>query len=278
MKTNIKLFLIAALAMMSVHGWGADETTYPAGIYYFEFIGFNSTSDQKVFGFNMFNNLTNYHSQSGDVVQLYSEGTCNANVNRNSFNYFSNKTSGVPMDVVAIDLSSPVSIQSDNACLKLGVGASSATAWGTFNWKKYSDVGTPEALSTGVYYLKITRTGASSYSVAWQTSGSLPACAATDHTLTFNSSDDDKGSVTGTVAGDAESSPVSSVAEGAEIVLTATPSSSAYLFTCWKVGDDIVSYDNPYTFDMPDADITVTAEFEDNRKSSGGCGNCFTVE
>ena len=282
MKTNIKLFLIAALAMISIHGWGADETTYPVGIYYFEFIGFNSTSNQKVFGFNMFNNLTNYHEQSGDVVQLYSEGTCNANVTRDRHDYYHNKTSGVPMDVVAIDLSSPVSIQSDNDCLKLGVGESSATAWGTFNWKKYTDVGTPIAFSTGVYYLKITRTGDGTYTVAWQTSGSLPACANAGHTVTFAANNGSLGSIT--TAKQGESGSATDITSGSTLIkedtnvrLVATPTGTN-VFVGWKnSSDEYVSYDADYSFSMPDENVSLTAVFEAKRQVDG-CANCFTVE
>lgn len=116
-------------------------------------------------------------------------------------------------------------------------------------------------------YFKINTTGTG----GTKQSGYTPPSPG--HTLTFNKTG--SGSVSATVDNSPETSPVSSVEEGTTIVLTATPSSS--VFTCWKVGDDIVSYDNPYTRTMPDEDLTVTAVFEADRKIDG-CANCFKYE
>lgn len=281
MRTNIKILLVALMAMVGVSGWAVD-VTWPAGIYYIEFVGFNSTSEQKVFGFNIFNNLENYHIQSGSVVQLYSEGTCNTNVTRDNYRYFHNTTSSVPMDVIAIDLSSNVSINSTDDCLKLGVGESSATAWDTFNWKKYTDVGTPIAFSTGVYYLKITWNNASSYSVAWQTSGSLPACANAGHTVTFAANNGSLGSIT--TAKQGESGSATDISSGSSLIkenttvrLVASPTGTN-VFIGWKnSSDEYVSYDADYTFSMPDDNVSLTAVFEVKRQVDG-CANCFTVE
>lgn len=214
MKTNIKLFLIAALAMMSVHGW-ADWTV--SKTIYFDFT-----------------------AVPGGGGVNWSNGSCG------SVGYQSNGAG----TVISHTFSS-TTFNTNCILFKTEYGGWAEVKWSNPNGKN------------------CVKVNADGKTFSWTT-------YSPGHTLTFTKTG--SGSVSGKVDGSSASSPVSSVEEGTEIELTASPSSSSYVFTCWKVGDDIVSYDNPYTFDMPDADITVTAEFEDNRKSSGGCGNCFTVE
>lgn len=284
MRTNIKIFLVALMAMVSMNGW-ADVTyvTWPAGIYYIEFVGFHNQSEQKVFEFNIFNDITkDSRPYDGTEITLYGTGTCNSNVERNRFDYYKNITSKVDIEVVALSLSKNITMPGSCQCLKLGVGSESASDWKTFDWIDYATVNPPSAFSSGVYYLKITWINASSYSVAWQTSGSLPACANAGHTVTFAANNGSLGSITTAKQGESGSATdISSgstlITEGTTVRVVATASGSN-VFVGWKnSSDEYVSYDADYTFSMPDDNVSLTAVFEVKRQVDG-CANCFTVE
>ena len=284
MRTNIKILLVALMAMVSMNGWAdVTDVTWPEGTYYFEFVGFNSTSNQKVFQFNVCDRVTN-NGYSENIIQLADGiGTCNNDLNRGAYNYYYTTSDVVPMDVIVLSIGG-FTIPDDQDCLKVPVGETkTSTKWDIFKYKKYKDVGTPTEFSTGVYYLKIIRGDAEgNYSVVWQTSGSLPACANAGHTVTFAANNGSLGSIT--TAKQGEGGSATDITSGSTLIkeettvrLVASPTGTN-VFIGWKnSSDEYVSYDADYTFSMPDDNVSLTAVFEVKRQVDG-CANCFTVE
>lgn len=70
-------------------------------------------------------------------------------------------------------------------------------------------------------------------------------------TLTVTSNNSSYGSVSGG----------GKMKAGVKATVIATPTSSSYVFDCWKNNDKIVSLKAEYTFTMPDSDITLEAVF-----------------
>ena len=95
------------------------------------------------------------------------------------------------------------------------------------------------------------------YQVSYTYESSTPT-----HTLTYSATN---GSISGVDAGSNAVASGASVAEGATVTLTATPS-TGYKFTSWNVsgtGSSLTSETtNPTTFTMGTANATVTANFE----------------
>ncbi len=116
-------------------------------------------------------------------------------------------------------------------------------------------------LSIGYYNtvddkITLTSTGATNKTIA------LSGTVSPAYTITYSATN---GSISGV---DAESNPVASgasIAQGATVTLTATPASEAYRFSSWSdgAGNTTLSSttDNPTTFTMGNAAVTVTATF-----------------
>lgn len=281
MRTNIKIFLVALMAMVGSNVWATNYNTWPAGTYYFGFSGFNETSDQKVFGAYLFG--TSYDYQS--YITLKDGAACNDNVTQNTYQEYQS-SDGTYIEAIVIELTNPVSIGDDLVFVQLGIGANSGSKnWTTFGWKRPNELSintTPSSFSKGVYYLKITRESASTYSAAWQTSGSLPACANAGHTVTFAANNGSLGSITTAKQGASGSatdifSGSTLIEEETTVRLVASPTGTN-VFIGWKnSSDEYVSYDADYSFPMPDENVSLTAVFEVKRQVDG-CANCFTVE
>lgn len=279
MKKNIEIWLIAAMAVISGNVWGTAYT-WPAGTYYFEFDEFNNTDTKKIFKAYIFGTIGD--ADRAKVTLLNGQTNCNSNVDQKSYQEYWPLDSSTPLDVIAIELTADVSVTDNTVFMQFGTGSTQADNW-TYGWKSPTQLGinsAPTAFSTGVYYLKVTRDGDNNYTAAWQTSGStsLPACSSGGGggggggsiTLTYQSNDDDKGSVTSPTASE------STVSSGTSITLTATPE-DGFIFLGWKDNTGkFISNSNPYSFTITES-VNYTGYFGKDA-TIDGCANCFKYD